>query len=40
EEFLKYAQKIEELRSLDEQQGMMEQSSQQQPNLITTSARS
>ncbi|CAF3311612.1 unnamed protein product, partial [Rotaria socialis] len=40
DEFLKYAQKIEELRSLDEQQGMMEQSSQQQPNLITTSARS
>ncbi|CAF3336749.1 unnamed protein product [Rotaria socialis] len=30
EEFLKYAQKIEELRSIDEQQGMMEQSSQQQ----------
>ncbi|CAF4939311.1 unnamed protein product, partial [Rotaria magnacalcarata] len=40
DEFLKYAQKIEELRSLDEQQGIMEQSSQQQPNLITTSARS
>jgi hypothetical protein len=38
EAFLEYAQKIEELKSLDEQQGIMEISSQQ-PNLNSTAVR-